>query len=473
MEYHTLYGQGEIETYKHTLLQQSVKDAKLKVWYPGRWQKNSPHAFFRTSIATINNKDDDNQERSEGSSDLDEESTLLRFRSNARIISAQWIADKSKDRPSDYYPTLDDDQKSSDDAKHTIHHEQHTQQTIITINIKSKELCCKSSIQNTIHKEQVYDYVILQSPNEGKHDESINDNDQNVTRSGYLVLELDTRISNSHDEVTATSSASSEVQQKDDEDISVQTEQLYPPPCITLESSISQQQKWEWKKDDDGEWIPITTCWMYSEGTNTLKEQIIRRDIKQTCNLTPTAKPRIDMDDRVEWQFPHQIDLCQVSTVLPLNQLSNIDLNIAGKDDELIYDFGEELLGKIHITIPASLNTIKPPIKLRIGETLAEAVNDDEDSFEQCTDLNYEPSSIQEHTWTSCHLVAFRYVRLILPHNHHSDINVSCQVHSPILNNNERGTFTSSDNEMDDKIWNTAAYTLQLCIHENFIVDGK
>jgi hypothetical protein len=95
---------------------------------------------------------------------------------------------------------------------------------------------------------------------------------------------------------------------------------------------------------------------------------------------------------------------------------------------------------------------------LRIGETLAEAFNDDEDSFEQCTDLNYEPSSIQEHTWTSCHLVAFRYVRLILPHNHHSDINVSCQVHSPILNN-ERGTFTSSDNERDDNIWNTAAYT--------------
>ena len=215
---------------------------------------------------------------------------------------------------------------------------------------------------------------------------------------------------------------------------------------------------------------------MYSEGTNTLKEQIIRRDIKQTCNLTPTTKPRIDMDDRmiddrVEWQFPHQIDLFQVSSVLPLNQMSNIDCaNVAGKDDELIYDFGKELLGKIHISIPASL---EPPIKLRIGETLAEAVNDDEDSFEQCTDLNYEPSCTQEHTCRSCHLVAFRYVRLILPHNHHSDINVSCQVHSPILNNNERGTFTSSDNEMDDKIWNTAAYTLQLCIHENFIVDGK
>ena len=470
MEYHTLYGPGEIETYKHTLLQQSVKDAKLKVWYPGRWQQNSPHAFFRTSIAIItNNNDDDNQElrlRSEGSSDLDEESTLLRFRSNARIISAQWIADESNDRPSNYYTTLDDNQKSSDDAKQTTHHEQHTQQTIITI--KSKELCCKSSIQN-IHNERVYDYIILQSPNEGNHDESIYDY---VTRSGYLVLELDTRISKSRDKVTATSSASSVVQQKGDEDDIVQTTELYPPPCITLESSVSQQHKWEWKKDEDGEWISITTCWM-CEGTNTHKEQIIRRDIKQTCNLTPTTKPRIE-DDRVEWQFPHQIDLFQVSTVLPLNQMSNIDCaNVAGKDDELIYDFGKELLGKIHISIPASLDTIKPLIKLRIGETLAEAVNDDEDSFEQCTDLNYEPSSIQEHTWTSCHLVAFRYVRLILPHNHHSDINVSCQVHSPILNNNERGTFTSSDNEMDDKIWNTAAYTLQLCIHENFIVDGK
>ena len=217
--------------------------------------------------------------RSEGSSDVGDESTLLRFRSNARIISAQWIADESNDRPSNYYPTLDDNQKSSDDAKQTTHHEQHTQQTIITI--KSKELCCKSSIQ-TIHNERVYDYVILQSPNEGNHDESINDDDQNVTRSGYLVLELDTRISNSRDKVTATSSASSVVQQKGDEDDIVQTTELYPPPCITLESSVSQQHKWEWKKDEDGEWISITTCWMYSEGTNTQKEQIIHRDIKQT-----------------------------------------------------------------------------------------------------------------------------------------------------------------------------------------------
>jgi hypothetical protein len=135
------------------------------------------------------------------------------------------------------------------------------------------------------------------------------------------------------------------VQQNGDKDDIVQTTELYPPPCITFESSVSQQQKWEWKKAEDGEWIPITTCWMYSEGTNTQKEMIIRRDIKQTCNLTPTAKPRIDMDDRLEWQFPHQIDLFQVSSVLPLNQMSNIDCaNIAGKDVELIYDFGKELL---------------------------------------------------------------------------------------------------------------------------------
>ena len=46
VEYQTIYGPAEIETYHHTKLQQEVKDAKLQVWYPGRWQRNSSYAFF-------------------------------------------------------------------------------------------------------------------------------------------------------------------------------------------------------------------------------------------------------------------------------------------------------------------------------------------------------------------------------------------------------------------------------------------
>jgi len=72
--YQKIYGPAEIETYYHTKLQQEVKDANLQVWYPGRWQKNSSHAYFRTKITDCGNIGDDGNDIA-----------LLEFRSNARI----------------------------------------------------------------------------------------------------------------------------------------------------------------------------------------------------------------------------------------------------------------------------------------------------------------------------------------------------------------------------------------------------
>ena len=94
--YQTIYGPAEIETYHHTKLQQEVKDAKLQVWYPGRWQRNSTHAFFRTKIVL---DDDDNRVVDEGDDD-GKDIALLKFRSNARIICIEWNIDSDVDIPS-------------------------------------------------------------------------------------------------------------------------------------------------------------------------------------------------------------------------------------------------------------------------------------------------------------------------------------------------------------------------------------
>jgi len=156
------------------------------------------------------------------------------------------------------------------------------------------------------------------------------------------------------------------------------------------------------------------------------------------------------------------------TAVLPTNKLST---NNNDTQDELLYDVGKELLGKVQISIPKSkLDTNNEPIVvLRVGETLAEALNDEEEHFEQCTALTCTSKQPDSTLWTSCHLLAFRYVRVIILNSYHSNITVTCQAHSPLVT--QRGSF-HSDNDIEKKIHDTAAYTLKLCIHNNFIVDG-
>ena len=350
--YQTIYGPAEIETYYHTKLQQEVKNAKLQVWYPGRWQRNSSHAYFRTKITDCGNIGDDGNDIV----------ALLKFRSNARIISIEWSIDS------------DDDISSN------------------------KNIYSKSSAIQQSNTESFYDHIILLSP-----DEIIQPNNKLGRLSGSLIIELDT-TSITHKDVIKEDS------------LNVESKELCPPPCIQS-SNLSQQQFWEWKKNRDEEWIPVTSCWTTSD--------------KKT-------------DDIEAWQFPHQIDLHTESTVLPTtNQLSTNNI-----EDELVYDFGKELLGKVQISIPKStLDTNNEPIVvLRVGETLAEVQNDEEEYFEQCTDLTCTSKQQASHmmSWTSCHLLAFRYVRVIIPNRYHSNITVTCQAHSPLVT--QRGSF-HSDNE--------------------------
>eukprot|EP00978_Attheya_sp_CCMP212_P026878 scaffold89188_cov53-Attheya_sp.AAC.1 len=153
------------------------------------------------------------------------------------------------------------------------------------------------------------------------------------------------------------------------------------------------------------------------------------------------------------------------------------------QENVLIYDFGRELLGRIHVVRESSSAEDAP--KLSVGESIEEAMNTNPQHREQCTNMVCMTASNENEengtTWQSEHLMAFRYV--CFPHDtiaealasKHKDNDdylqqlVFCEArfHSAQY----QGAFAASDSVLT-QIWMKAAYTLRLCMHHGFLVDG-
>lgn len=466
-KHHTIYGPGELELYRHIQLVQNAKDAKLKIWYPGSWMHHARRAYFRTRIGGAN------ATKVVGINiDGRDEFLLLNFRSNARIISAHCIIDAEDDN----FECSDDRTTANEKAESLAIAESHPDAILASNGIVS--LRWKSTtIPSNCSEELVHDHVILAPAMQGmgsQNDSMHGSQDDEASPSLAMILELDTS------------------QTADVANLKMTTALDYPPPCVSweLRHPTTDHCNWEWKGSLDEDWIPINSLWLSPKREHTNIEKI-------SC----------DKNLNEVWHFPHQKDLCQVYTVSPVHQIR--DIGITNKNEQ-IHDFGKELLGKVQISIIGEMLTSpQPTVLLRVGETLAEAMNEDEESFEQCVDVcncthehdmagetcGSSPCAInndgcEQHDsiesnrhWISCHLLAFRYVRVILlPCNgHHLNVSVTCKVHTSLLQ--QRGSFacseegsstaTSESPNLDTKIWQTAAYTLQLCIHQNFIIDGK
>jgi len=126
--------------------------------------------------------------------------------------------------------------------------------------------------------------------------------------------------------------------------------------------------------------------------------------------------------------------------------------------DNNLYDFGCELLGRVIV----SCNSNDAPV-IAVGETIAEAMNDDPEHFEQSTEM--VATGKTGTTWQSAHSLAFRYIR-VAECVDFKEISCAAQFH-PVQ---YHGAFAASD-EVLTKIWMNSAYTLRLCLHD-FLVDG-
>lgn len=420
----SIYGSSQLETYLHAQLRQDVRDAKLNVYYPGRWMEPCSRGCFRIEMQLP----------------TQDSAYEWRFRSNAAIVSAHFESTKSVNDGECSKVSVDED----------------TAET----NRVSMEYT-----QQTIRDERVYDHVLIFHL----------DSHESDSCSHTLTLEMDTRPSDEANHLIGSQSSGNV-----DENAS-----LYPPPCIcthaTKPSLNSMQIKsWEWKptnvtyekQEVPHPWSKTYQCWM--------------PECPEERNINPGCTLQHQLTGESKWLFPHQMSLCKTQIVcgVEMSIPNNYVTPNAGK--YCLYDFQKEMFGKVKITIAsADLARDKSAIKLFVGESLSEAMNDNDEHFEQFTELlwfQHEDTSVL----TSAHLLAFRYARLVINDSRVSDVSgvkVECILRSPrtLTTNGSFSVAISSDDDSStsqdtrhllENIWQTAAYTLQHCIHHSFIVDG-
>ncbi|MBK1858602.1 hypothetical protein JIN80_10060 [Cerasicoccus arenae] len=178
------------------------------------------------------------------------------------------------------------------------------------------------------------------------------------------------------------------------------------PPCLLLETGNEMDKPTDWQWSSDG------NTW---------------------------SKPRFFSQTK-SGIAPHKIELPTID-VTPISEKNGM------------VDFGRELLG--HVVF----SCCKKPV-LFVGESTAEALNNNLADFEQSTEL----LETCDGQWTSKHPLAFRYVRIA--GGEAKDVRCTAQFHPARY----AGAFACSDETLT-RIWMNSAYTLRLCMHD-FLIDG-
>lgn len=153
-------------------------------------------------------------------------------------------------------------------------------------------------------------------------------------------------------------------------------------------------------------------------------------------------------------QFEEAHTFPQTASGVPPHRLEPPEtlLDPVGREGAVL-DMGREVFGRIAFKC-AGLP------KLIVGESRAEALNDETRHFEQPTMLR----SLGNGAWISDQPFAFRYLRIVGG----EASEVKCHaLFSPAL---YRGAFACSDERLT-RVWMTSAYTLRLCRHD-FLIDG-
>jgi len=162
------------------------------------------------------------------------------------------------------------------------------------------------------------------------------------------------------------------------------------PPCLLIQEgeAATESAPWEWSCDGKS--------WSPPRGYTSLSER----------------------------QYPHHAEHPKI-ILSPIEKKGTV------------YDFGCEILGVINIT-----SNQKPEIF--VGESIAEAINRDEEKMEQSTEIEKS----EDDSWQSSHLLALRYLTIDGLTEEPASITCSTPYH-PV---NYHGAFASSDETLS-RIW--------------------
>ncbi len=135
----------------------------------------------------------------------------------------------------------------------------------------------------------------------------------------------------------------------------------------------------------------------------------------------------------------------------------------------VILDFGREIAGRVRILTHAAEGNKK--LRLRFGEsvseTCAEVGENNATNDHSMRDFTVEIVSWSDMTFGN---TGFRFLRLDVPAG--SSFRIKSVVAVSEIDGREQVGSFECDDPFVNKIWNTAAYTLRLCIQNGYLWDG-
>ncbi|NOY59219.1 MAG: alpha-L-rhamnosidase [Calditrichaeota bacterium] len=198
----------------------------------------------------------------------------------------------------------------------------------------------------------------------------------------------------------------------------------------------------------------------------TLSDERVRRYIYpqrivwQTPN-TPQAK--ITGAEKLISSFAKQI---------MLNQSSSCKLVNKGKAPGLLLDFGKELHGGIQIMIGRMQSQQPVRLRVRFGESASEAMSDIGDGHNATNDHAVRDQTILAPWLGTVEIgnTGFRFVRIDLLDENRAVPVIGVRAVFLYRDLEYKGTFRCSDERLN-KIWETGAYTVHLCM-QDYLWDG-
>lgn len=140
-----------------------------------------------------------------------------------------------------------------------------------------------------------------------------------------------------------------------------------------------------------------------------------------------------------------------------------------GEKSYVIFDFGREIAGGARILTYAASGDRK--IRLRFGESVSEVCAElGEDNA--TNDHSLRDFTLELANWSDMSFgnTGFRFLRLDVQEG--STFQIKSVVAVPQIDEREQVGSFECDDELVNKIWNTAAYTLRLCIQNGYLWDG-
>ncbi|NIA28680.1 MAG: alpha-L-rhamnosidase [Actinobacteria bacterium] len=233
--------------------------------------------------------------------------------------------------------------------------------------------------------------------------------------------------------------------------------------------------------------LPVLGC--KENHVDGQKQNVVKKQLPQPIanekmlkkTLSDERVRRYIYPQRIVWQTPNtpQAEITGAEKLISsfakqimLNQSSSCELVNKGKAPGILLDFGKELHGGVQIMIGRMQSQQPVRLRVRFGESASEAMSDIGDGHNATNDHAVRDQTILAPWLGTVETgnTGFRFVRIDLLDENRAVPVIGVRAVFLYRDLEYKGSFRCSDERLN-KIWETGAYTVHLCM-QDYLWDG-